>query len=236
MMITSVTNEFVKEIQKLHQKKYRDETGTFFVEGRHMVMEAIASGFCTEIITTDPDFNEFSKVTLVSDAVMKKISDVDTPPGIMAICKMRPVNVGNTKMLLLDGIADPGNMGTLLRTALAFGFTNVIVDDCVDVTNPKVLRSTQGAIFHLNILNAPLTDFIKEHPDYSFFGTDLHGGIPLSSLRSIPQKLGLILGNEANGIRPEVLSLTTKNLFIEISQIESLNVAVAGGILMHILK
>jgi len=236
MMITSATNEKVKDLIKLNLKKYRLETGMFLVEGRHLVEEAIACGLCREVITSDPEYHGFPQITVVSETVMDKISGVNTPQGILALCVRPQETPIGEKILLLDGIADPGNMGTLLRSALAFGFTTILTDDCVDVTNPKVIRSTQGAIFHLNVLEEPMAAFIKNHPDYHFFGTSLHGGIPLSSLPNIPKKIGLILGNEANGVRAEILSLTEKNLFIEISGIDSLNVAVAGGILMHALR
>jgi TrmH family RNA methyltransferase len=236
MMITSVTNEKIKDLIKLNAKKTRDETGTFLVEGWHMVEEAIACGLCREVITSNPDYQSFPLVTVVSEAVMNKISGVNTPQGIMALCNQPKETPIGDKILLLDGVADPGNMGSLLRSALAFGFTTVFTEDCVDVTNPKVLRSTQGAFFRLNILAGTMASFLKKYPDYHFFGTNLHGGIPLSSLSNVPKKIGLILGNEANGVREEILSLTEKNLFIEISGIESLNVAVAGGILMHALQ
>jgi TrmH family RNA methyltransferase len=167
---------------------------------------------------------------------MNKLSQVDAPQGILALCEKPKNAILGDKILLLDSIADPGNMGTLLRTALALGFHAVITDGCVDVTNPKVLRSTQGAFFHLNILETPIVEFIKDHREYRYFGTDLHGGIPLSQLETIPRKLGLVLGNEASGVRKEILELTDQNLFIEIAGIESLNVAVAGSILMYALK
>jgi len=236
MAIASLTNEKIKNLQKLSQKKYRVETGLFVVDGKHMVDEAIAAGLCREIYTTDETYTEFSKVEYVTEAVMKKLSEVESPQGILAVCQRPKQSKLSDKILLLDGVADPGNMGTLMRSALAFGFNTVVLDDCVDFTNSKVLRSTQGAIFGLNLIETPIPEFIKAHRTHVFFGTDLHGGSGLEGLDSVPPKCGLILGNEARGVRQEVLDVTDKNLVIQIGEIESLNVAVAGGILMYWLR
>ncbi len=236
MTISSLTNDKIKNLQKLGQKKYRTETGLFLVEGRHLVEQAIASGLCREVYTTDETYSGFPRVEVVTEPVMKKISDTDTPPGIVAVCsRPKPGPVGK-HVLLLDGVSDPGNLGTLLRSALAFGFQTVVLDDCVDFTNPKVLRSTQGAVFGLNLIETSILDFIPQHPNHVFFGTDLHGGSGLEGLDVVPAQCGLILGNEIRGVRPEVLAITNRNLVIQIGEIESLNVAVAGGILMYWLK
>ncbi len=236
MTISSLTNEKIKNLQKLRQKKYRTETGLFVVEGPHLVEEAIAAGACREVYTTDEGYAAFPRVEYVTDAVMKKLTETETPQGILAVCDRPKKREISDKILLLDGVADPGNLGTLLRSALAFGFHTVVLDDCVDFTNAKVLRSTQGAIFNLNLIETSLLEFIPAHRDHVFFGTDLHGGAGLEGLDSVPRKCGLILGNEARGVRGEVLAITDKNLVIQIGEIESLNVAVAGGILMYWLS
>lgn len=236
MTISSLTNEKIKNLQKLRQKKYRTETGMFVVEGPHLVEEAIAAGACREIYTTDGGYSAFPRVECVTEAVMKKIADTETPQGILAVCERPKKSDVGDKILLLDGVSDPGNLGTLLRSALAFGFHTVVMDDCVDYTNPKVLRSTQGAIFNLHLIETGIPDFIASHREHVFFGTDLHGGAGLEGLDSVPKKCGLILGNESRGVREEVLRITDKNLVIQIGEIESLNVAVAGGILMYWLN
>jgi TrmH family RNA methyltransferase len=201
-----------------------------------LVEEAILAGLCVEVYTTDEHYAGFPEIVLVSELVMKKISEVFSPQGILAICKRPVLGPLSDKVLLLDQISDPGNMGTLLRSALGFGFSTVVADQCVDITNPKVLRSTQGALFHLNFIETSIMDFIRSHKEYIYLGTDLHGGIPLQTLKTVPQKTGLILGNEALGVRKEVLAETKVNLFIEIDTVESLNVGVAGSILMYYLK
>jgi TrmH family RNA methyltransferase len=236
MVISSLTNEKIKNLGKLNSKKYRLATGLYVVEGKHMIQEAIACGLCLEVYTSDLNYDGFTSIVFVDDKVMKKISQVDSPQGIIAVCTMPKVKELHNKVLLLDGLSDPGNLGTLIRSALAFGFMTIVAEDCVDITNPKVLRSTQGAFFKINFLEMPLTTFINVHPEYTYFGTDLHGGLPLAKLSNNPAFIGLILGNEAIGVRPDILSMTEKNLFVEIEGIESLNVAVAGSILMYYLK
>jgi TrmH family RNA methyltransferase len=201
-----------------------------------MVEEAIKAELCREIYTTDESYQGFPKVETVTDAVMNKLTEVENPQGILAVCQRPKTTQISDKILLLDGVSDPGNLGTLMRSALAFGFQTLVLDDCVDFTNSKVLRSTQGAVFGLNLIETSLPEFIQSHRTHVFFGTDLHGGSGLEGLDFVPEKCGLILGNEARGVRPEVLALTDKNLVIQIGEIESLNVAVAGGILMYWLR
>lgn len=236
MVISSLMNEKIKNLGKLSSKKYRLASELFIVEGRHMVQEAIACGLCQEVYTSDPNYDGFATTVIVDEKVMNKISQVDSPQGIIAVCTMPKAKELPNKILLLDGISDPGNLGTLIRSALAFGFLTIIAENCVDITNPKVLRSTQGAFFKINFMEMPLKVFMADHPEYTYFGTDLHGGLPLAKLSEIPSHIALILGNEALGVKPEILAMTAENLFVEIAGIESLNVAVAGSILMYYLK
>jgi TrmH family RNA methyltransferase len=137
---------------------------------------------------------------------------------------------------MLDRIQDPGNFGTLLRSALAFGFDTIVYEDSVDPFNSKVLRSTQGAIFRLNLIEAKLADFIDGHPDYQYYGTALKNAVSLTTIPRQDKKIAVILGNEGSGVRPEILSKTAADIFIDIEQVESLNVAIAGSIIMHHLR
>jgi len=149
-MITSLTNEIVKYLVKLKEKKYRQEFHEFIVEGEHMVQEAILLGRCKTVFTTNEEARYLVETVSVSPEVMDKISDVSTPPGVIGLCKMDLFPEWSERILILDGIQDPGNLGTLLRSAAAFGFHSVISENSVDIYNSKVLRSTQGGIFKIS--------------------------------------------------------------------------------------
>lgn len=230
MNISSVQNPLIKQMAKLHQKKYRDEMNLFIVEGYHLYEEALQVGNVKQVFTTDESIIG-DHVVYVSYSVLQKLTQTKEPQPILTVChklKPRPV-AGN--ILLLDHIQDPGNVGTLLRSALAFGFTTVVLDQTADVYNDKVLRSTQGAIFKLNIIETDIELFMGEHPDYIYYGTEMFG-TPLPLIKPFGL-IGLILGNEGSGVNKELLSRTHKNITIPMQETESLNVGVAGSIIMY---
>lgn len=227
-MINSVQNEKIKNYAKLNEKKYRDETNMFIIEGLHLVEEAKAYGIVKEVITTNPNIEG----TLVSEEVMKKLTNQKSVVEACAICEKLNKKEITNKILLLDTIQDPGNVGTLIRSAVAFGFDTIVMENSADIYSSKVLRATQGAIFKLNIINTNIIDFIKKLKDYKVYGTSLKNGVPLKQIEK-SQKLAIILGNEGSGVRNELLDITDKNIFIEITNMESLNVGVAGAILMY---
>jgi len=221
---------------KLDRKKDRDASGLFVVEGPHLVKEAIDAGLCRTVIAVlDPGYPGVETI-LVSDTVMSKIAATFTPQGILAVVRRPALRPAGNRILLLDGIQDPGNMGALLRSALAFGFDSVVADGCVDIFNQKTLRATQGAIFRLNLSDSPIPAFLSQNADVTVYGTDPHGGIPLDDVRPGKGRIAVLLGNEGAGIRPALLATTTQNIRIETDAVESLNVAVAGAIVMHRLR
>lgn len=230
-MIESLTNEKVKYWAKLNEKKYRDSENLFIVEGLHLVNEAKDYGLVKEIITTNPDIDG----TLVSEEVMKKITNQVSTVEVCAICEKKLKNKIGNKILALDTIQDPGNIGTLIRSAVSFGFDTIIMEKSADLFSSKVIRATQGAIFKINYFNEPIKDFIKKLDGYKIYGTSLKNGKPLKSIVN-SDKLVVILGNEGNGVRKELLDITDENIFIEINNMESLNVGVAGSIIMYELK
>lgn len=235
-MITSVTNDKIKSLISLQKRKNRDDASEFVIEGPHLLEEALKRNLVTAIFTNTSDYDHLDHVFIVSDAVMAKISSVVVPQGVVAIVKKPEATLPRHRLLMLDRIQDPGNFGTLLRSALAFGFDTIIYEDCVDPYNPKVLRSTQGAIFHLNLIEANLLNFIDENPKYIYYGTALKEAF---SLTTVPRKdvdVAIILGNEGSGVRSEILAKTHLNIFIDIDTIESLNVAIAGSIIMYHLR
>ncbi len=229
-MITSLTNEKIKEYTKLNQSKYREEKGMFIVEGPHLVEEANKLGLLVEVITTDPNVNG----TLVNEAVMKKLSNTVHPVKVLGICKFIKKSELASKVLVLDTISDPTNLGTLLRSAVAFGFETVFVSNgSVDCYNDKVIRGSQGAIFKINIIKGDLISFLsKIKKTHQILGTNVRVGKDVTKVELKPN-LAIILGNEARGMCEEANNFTDDNLFIKMSNTESLNVSVAGSILMY---
>ncbi len=221
---------------------YKDHPGEFFlVEGFHLVEEAIQDE-AVEMIFRIKDFKSNVKEDyLVTPEIIDKLSSSRSPEGIVALCRKKEKKLDyNADILILDRVQDPGNLGTLLRTALAFGIHNVILTEMTaSPYNAKSIQASQGAIFSLNIeekVKGPsCIEDLKKH-GYAVYGTALEGAKPLETYPLSKDKVALILGNEGQGVSKELLSLTDANLKISMGGIDSLNVAIAGGILMHALS
>ena len=167
---------------------------------------------------------------------MKKLSDNPSLPKIMAIVeKKKEESIGN-KVVILDRVQDPGNLGTIIRSATAFNFDTIILsNDSVDLYNSKVVRSTQGMLFNINILRRDIKEEITnlKSKNYLILGTDVYNGSDVSKY-TVNKKFALVLGNEGTGVSEEVKSLCDDNLYIKMnSNCESLNVSVAASILMY---
>ena len=241
-VITSLDNEKVKMLKKLQKKKYRDEYNLFIVEGEHLAIEAFRAGVLEELILEEcTDLPFPSPYGYYSREVLSKISALDTPSSVMALCRKRDRDgeeVEGNRILVLDDIQDPGNLGTIIRSALAFGVTTIVLsEETVDLYNPKVLRATQGMIFHTNIIVRNVYDWVRmiKASDFKVYGTCVDGGVDVKSL--IPddkEKFVLIVGNEGNGVKRRILDLCDENLYIKMNaDVESLNVAVATSILLY---
>ena len=233
-MIDSLDNKKIKEITSLKIKKYRDQYGLFLIEGKHLVDEAKKSGLLEEVILFDDNY-DFDKKLIVSEKVMKKLSFQDSLPSIMGVCKIKDNKLIGSKYLLLDGIQDPGNLGTIIRSSLAFGVDTIVLSkDSVDLYNDKVIRSTQGMIFHINIIRCDLEDVInKIKGDIKIIGTSLGDSTPLRSIDKL-ERYALIVGNEGNGVKKEILDLCDDIVRIEMNKdVESLNVGVATSIILY---
>ena len=233
-MIDSLDNKKIKEITSLKIKKYRDQYGLFLVEGKHLVDEAKKSGLLEEVILLDDEY-DFDKKLIVSEKVMKKLSFQDSIPSIMGVCKIKDSKLIGSKYLLLDGIQDPGNLGTIIRSSLAFGVDTIVLSkDSVDLYNDKVIRSTQGMIFHINIIRCDLEEVInKIKGDIRIIGTSLGDSTPLRMLEK-KDRFALIVGNEGNGVKKEILDLCDDIVRIEMNKdVESLNVGVATSIILY---
>lgn len=239
--ITSINNEYIKYLLKLRDKKIRNTEKKYIVEGFHLVSEAYNAGVLLEVlfVNENNEYNDISKIK-VTENIIKKLSTTINPQNIIGICEIKDnKNIIGNKILLLDNINDPGNLGTLIRSSLGFGIDNIILSyDCVDIYNDKVIRASQGAIFKMNIIYSDLKYIITQlkQKDITVIGTSLESSKFLKQF-AIPKKYAILLGNEANGVKKELLDLTDTNVKIEIDNgLESLNVAVAGSIIMYYLN
>ena len=205
-MIESVNNERVKYWTKLNDKKYQIEYGLFLVEGEHLVMEAKKAGLLEEVIILNGFDFDYENKTYVNTNVMKKISTLTNIPRIIGVVRMiEPRDIlGN--VLLLDGIQNPGNMGTIIRSAVAFDIDTIIIgEDSVSIYNPKVIRATEGMLFHINIVKKDLTIAITElrNNGYKIYTTDVEGGVELSNV-NFNKHTGIVIGNEGAGVKKEI--------------------------------
>lgn len=237
-MITSISNDKIKQIKKLKNTKNMMEEKKFIIEGKHLIIEAKKAGVLLETLSlSDVDYGVLN--TVVSNNVMKSLSSLNTSPDIIGICKMEDKDYQlKDKIIILDGIGDPGNLGTIIRSANAFGFNDIVLSNsCVKKYNDKVLRATQGMIFNMNIVTKNLTSFIpylKEN-GYRVYGTNVINGINVSKVND--DKIAVVLGSEGNGLSSDVKGLIDKNLYIKMNDTcESLNVAIAASIIMYELN
>ena len=242
-MITSLENEKVKNIIKLHKKKNRDLTNTFVVEGEHLVREVYSEGLIIELFILEGEDVLFDvPYTYVSSNVMNKMSELDSYTTMIALCKKKDYSeiVGN-RILLIDDIQDPGNLGTIIRSSVAFSVDTIVLSkNTVDLYNSKVIRSTQGIFCHIPILTMDIEDALKKVRDMNIpiYGTNVVNGIDVRCLdKKDKNKYCLIMGNEGNGVHKKIQMMCDKNLYISMnSKVESLNVGVACSILLYELE
>lgn len=246
--IESTQNTLVKHWKKLvTTRKERDKSGEFIVEGFHLVEEALKNKeqllqiIVREDVDIPSNWNVDNVVIIqITDQIAKEIAETETSQGIFAHCKQQKISNEAinqySKFLLVDGVQDPGNIGTIIRTADAAGIDAVILGKgTVDCYNQKTLRAAQGSHFHLPIIRKDLLPFIDELKvrNIPVFGTSLQNAKPLFEIESRNQ-FAVIVGNEGAGIQPEILEKTDENIIIPIyGKAESLNVAVATGILLY---
>lgn len=241
MVIESLENKKIKELRKLKQKKYRDKTRTYLVEGIHLVKEAYKSKDLLALVLLEGEQIDINvKTTYVTKEVLKSISELDTPYNVIGVCKYKEEkNDIGKKILILDGIQDPGNLGTIIRSSLAFNVDTIILsNNSVDLYNSKVLRGAQGMHFHINLIRRDLLDEIKFLKDYGYkiYGTNVNNGIDIKIVKDL-EKYAIIMGNEGAGMSKELESLCDENIYIDMNKkCESLNVAVATSIILYELN
>ena len=242
MLITSVDNKKIKKYVSLKNSRDRKREGLFLVEGMHMCYEANKSGLLVDILVLENEelsFDYSNEITYVTSNVLTKVSSLTNPTTVIGICKiLNNENIVGNHILLLDEISDPGNIGTIIRSANAFNVDTIILsNNSVDIYNDKVLRSTQGMIFNMNIIYGDLVDIIPKLHDngYLILGTNVNNGIDVRNIKT--DKYALIMGNEGRGVREEIQNMCDKNLYIKMNpNCESLNVGVATSILLYELN
>jgi RNA methyltransferase, TrmH family len=249
--ISSVNNKLIKSLAKLKQKKYREETGLYLIEGFHLVEEALKAKHkyfyllgTIEALTQAKDNYQIdlttSKIITINNVIARHLSSTKNPQNIFMVLKIsepKALSFNYGKWVLLDHLSDPGNVGTIIRTADAADFNGVVLaPQSVDLYNPKTQRAMQGSQFHIELITQDLSDVIgKLHsnaiPVYSSILD--HSAKQLQNFAPIPQ-LGLVIGNEAHGVSEEIAHLCDERLYIPINgQAESLNAAVAAGIIIY---
>lgn len=247
--LTSLKNDLVKRAASLKMKKYRQKEGLFLLEGKRAVEEALASRWTLRALfftrLTEGWERRAEESTLpwyeVPLPVLQKITATEDPQSVAALVEIRQENLDSFAperglVLVLDQIRDPGNLGTLIRTADALGAAGVVLlEDTADLYNPKVVRSTMGSLFHLPVCTGVKAGEMEtwcRKNGYALWATALEGAEDVTKLQW-PAKTALVLGSEAEGVSPEILAAADQKVKIPMAgQAESLNVAVAGGIVM----
>ncbi len=237
MKIESLNNPHVKNWIKLKEKKYRDQVGLFLIEGDHILEEALKNGVVEEILSSNPVFAvENIPFFEVKETILKKVSSQVSSTNVIAVCKKRSEKKIEGNVCLLDHIQDPGNLGTIIRSCVAFGINTLIVSlDTVDIYNEKVIRASEGMLFHLNIIKKDLQETIEDlkGKGYTIYGTNVKKGI---SLKDVTPKnnYAIILGNEGSGIKENLQEKCDDLITIPIeSSCESLNVGIATSIILY---
>ncbi|MDO4466811.1 MAG: RNA methyltransferase [Bacillota bacterium] len=236
--IESIQNKIIKERSKLSLKKERDKSSLFLVEGKHMIEEALQAGCLKELYILMGENNPFSfEAIYCTQAVLNKLSNQNSDAKMIGVCtKPKYEDKEFSRILLLDTVQDPGNFGTIVRTAHSFGFDAIFYSKgCADIFNLKTIQSSQGAFFHIPVIQADLREKIPtlQKQGISIFATALHEKSIFLQEVVIPERYGIVLGNEGQGIAKDIIALCEHCLKIEMDTFESLNVGIAASICMY---
>lgn len=241
--IESVNNKIIKYTNSLKIKKFRKEEGLFIAEGERLVLDGIEKREPEYIIVSEMFYKkDFPyKTYVVTDEVFKKLSETVTPQGVLAVFKteekdLKEISLENT--VVLNRLQDPGNLGTILRTAKATGFNNILLDgECVDLYNSKTIRSSMSAIFDLNIyFSKDIKEDIKflKSKGFSIAGTILSQDSTNLYQTSFGNPTAFVIGNEGSGISQDLIDICDKKVIIPMEAgIESLNASIAGSVVMY---
>ncbi len=243
MVIESSNNPIIKGLRKLQDKKWREKERAFVFEGVKSVMDIPSYVDVQYFVVAESKADKYASVTMnkkcyvITDKLFKDLSETVTTSGLLAVVNYfdKPLASPKGHSLILDGISDPGNLGTLIRTSVAMGITDIYLASCCDLFSPKVLRSTMGGIFRANLYRGNVKDILDVHAENVLYALDMSGKDLITVKFS--EKSTIIVGNEAHGLSEEtrsrvtnVVSLPTENTM------ESLNASVAGGIALYFLS
>ncbi|MCE5188480.1 MAG: RNA methyltransferase [Eubacteriales bacterium] len=244
MVIESRSNERVKEARKLLLRKERKESGLHLIEGEKLVGEAVSSGarvvscFLEQGFVFSPPENAVTHV--VSRAVLESLCESQTPQGVVAVVETPsltpPERYPGGLVVTLDGVQDPGNVGTILRSADAFGASGVLLSPaCADVYAPKTLRAAMGSTYHLPVWQGELTEELVRMKQQGFFALcgDLRGS---ETLPALTKNVSLVIGSEGSGVSAEVAALCAGYRLAMRGRAESLNASVAAGVLLYVVS
>ncbi|MDY3547389.1 RNA methyltransferase [Riemerella anatipestifer] len=234
-----LTSHRVKILQSLDKKKFRQKYNLFLVEGNKIIKELKNTNIEVEAVySANSEGIEFLAEVLVpiTEKELKKISFLKTPKDSVAVCHIPTSGVvaSHSINLVLDGLQDPGNLGTIIRLADWFGIEQIVCStDTVDIYNPKVIQATKGSFTRVNVVYSDIEQFLSSSSAENI-GTDMEGENLYKT--NFPKKFNLVLGNEGNGMRPSVEQLMNRNITIprfgNYKATESLNVSMAAGIIL----
>ena len=249
MLITSRNNDLIKKVKSLNDKKYRNQYNQFIIEGEKMINEAIKEKIKIEYVFIEEGYNwgnnEFDseKIIYVSSSVMEILSSLKNSPGVLAVAEKLPNRSveeidlsGEELFLIIDNVQDPGNIGTIIRTADSIGLKNIFIKEgSCDIYNPKVLRSTMGSIFRVECLtfsdNKELIQKLKSN-NIKVYATNLNTNKSIYDVEF--KNSAIVVGNESNGVSEELLKLADEQIKIPMrGNTESLNVAIATSIILY---
>lgn len=256
-MISSSQNKTIKLIKSLHAKKYRDEFNQYIIESYKLIEEAMEyKRHFSLLLLSEGAFKSKEGQSLLhraetmqiplyiaSDKVFADASELDTPQGVLAVLYKQEqkldsiLSMSSYSLIVLDEVRDPGNVGTIIRTADACGLTAVVLTKgCVDLYNAKTIRATMGSMFHIPVITdasgMELLQALKQN-GAAVLGADPHSKTNCMDVKR-PPKLAIVIGNEANGIKDEIKAITTQNITIPMpGKAESLNAGIAAAILMY---
>lgn len=239
--ITSKKNSYIKELSKLYSKRNISERGLYLIEGKNLIIEALEAGVVVELLIIDENIYEEYNVDkiLVSEEVINRLSINNSNRGAIAVCKYEPLSVNLklvNKIVVLENINNPGNLGTIIRTALAFGYDAVVtVGESAFIYNDKVIKSAQGALFKMPVMQIKELNGLEDFKPLRFRLSNK--SLSMEEVESPKGKFALVFGNEANGLSDKLLDQWNgQDIKIDIKSIESLNLAMAASIAMYKYK
>lgn len=240
--ISSRTNKYIKDLSALNSRRNITDKGVYLVEGRNLIIEALEVGVVDKLLITNEDmYSEYSDISkvLVTEEVINKLSNNKSNRGCIAVCKYEPLAVNLklvNKIVVLENINNPGNLGTIIRTALAFDYDAVVtLGESAFVYNDKVIKAAQGALFKMPIMQLKERNGLEDFKPLRFVLSD--EAKKFKDIKKPDGKFALVFGNEANGITKELLdNWKGEDVIIDINSVESLNLSIAAGIAMHKFK